>query len=237
MLEAVAEMSAMNIMLTRKTLFKKALPAAALLVLAGCGGGSDSDSDLQSVNVALSGFVDIETGTRVDADNADALTLNPTPRSTVQSLPQEYVLAGYVSAFDGVYPSIPDFPSFAYAADPSDEFSMSLRTGQSVELQAFGTREGASALRLSLSKGGSVVETKVTDSMTSQIRVTNTTGSDGSFMVRVESEGPTPMLYVLSTAVNSSGQAKSFDWPAHEFVAGEALLPWKPAPTRYRPRR
>ncbi|MEP5175852.1 S8 family serine peptidase, partial [Marinobacter alexandrii] len=230
MLEAVAEISAMDIMLTPKTLLKKAMPAAALLVLAGCGGGSDSDSDLQSVTVALSGFIDIETGTRVDADNADALTLNSTPRSTAQSLPQEYVLAGYVSAFDGVYPSISGFPSFAYSADPSDEFSMSLRTGQSVELQAFGTREGASALRLSLVQGSSVVETKVTDSMTSQIRVTNTTGSDGSFTVRVESEGPTPMLYVLSTAVNASGQAKSFDWPAHEFVEGEAIVALEASP-------
>ncbi|MCK2151044.1 S8 family serine peptidase [Marinobacter alexandrii] len=230
MLEAVAEISAMDIMLTPKTLLKKAMPAAALLVLAGCGGGSDSDSDLQSVTVALSGFIDIETGTRVDADNADALTLNSTPRSTAQSLPQEYVLAGYVSAFDGVYPSISGFPSFAYSADPSDEFSMSLRTGQSVELQAFGTREGASALRLSLVQGSSVVETKVTDSMTGQIRVTNTTGSDGSFTVRVESEGPTPMLYVLSTAVNASGQAKSFDWPAHEFVEGEAIVALEASP-------
>lgn len=229
MLEAVAEMSAMNIMLTRKTLFKKALPAAALLVLAGCGGGSDSDSDLQSVNVALSGFVDIETGTRVDADNADALTLNSTPRSTVQSLPQEYVLAGYVSAFDGVYPSIPDFPSFAYAADPSDEFSMSLRTGQSVELQAFGTREGASALRVSLSQGGGEVDSATTNSSTSQISVTNT-GSDGIYTVRVESQGPTPMLYVLSTAVNASGQARSFDWPAHEFVEGEAIVALEAGP-------
>ncbi len=223
MLKTVAEMSAMDIMLTPKTLLKRAVPAAALLVLAGCGGGSDSDSDLQSVNVALSGFIDIETGTRVDADNADALTLNSTPRSTAQSLPQEYVLAGYVSAFNGTYPSIPDFPSFAYAADPSDEFSMSLRAEQSVELQAFGTREGASALRLSLSQGGGEVDSATTNDSTSQISVTNTRG-DGSYTVRVESQGPTPMLYVLSTAVNSSGQASSFDWPAHEFVEGEAIV-------------
>ena len=229
MLKAGAEMNAMDIMLTPRTLLKRAVPAAALLVLAGCGGGSDSDSDLQSVNVALSGSIDIETGTRVDADNADALTLNSTPRSAAQSLPQEYVLAGYVSAFNGAYPSIPDFPSFAYAADPSDEFSMSLRTDQSVELQAFGTREGASALRLSLSQGGSEVDSATTNGSTSQISVTNT-GSDGTYTVRVESQGQTPMLYVLSTAVNSSGQAKSFDWPAHEFVEGEAIVALEASP-------
>ncbi|WP_203300147.1 S8 family serine peptidase [Marinobacter sediminum] len=228
MLEAVAEMSAMDIMLTPKTLFKKAASAATFLMLAGCGGGG-SDSDLQSVNVALSGFIDIETGTRVDADNADALTLNSTPRSTAQSLPQEYVLAGYVSASDGVYPSIPDFPSFAYAADPSDEFSMSLRTGQSVELQAFGTREGASALRLSLSQGGGEVDSATTNSSASQISVTNA-GGDGTSTVRVESQGPTPMLYVLSTAVNASRQARSFDWPAHEFVEGEAIVVLEASP-------
>ena len=229
MLKVVAEMSAMDIMLTPITLLKRAVPAAALLVLAGCGGGSDSDSDLQSVNVALSGFIDIETGTRVDADNADALTLNSTPRSTAQSLPQEYVLAGYVSAFNGAYPSIPDFPSFAYAADPSDEFSMSLRAGQSVELQAFGTREGASALRLSLSQGGVEIDSATTNSSTSQISVTNT-GGDGSYALRVEPQGSTPMLYVLSTAVNSSGQARSFDWPAHEFVEGEAIVALEASP-------
>ncbi|WP_273426472.1 S8 family serine peptidase [Marinobacter sp.] len=228
MLEAVAEISAMDIMLTPKTLLKKAMPAAALLVLAGCGGGSDSDSDLQSVTVALSGFIDIETGTRVDADNADALTLNSTPRSTAQSLPQEYVLAGYVSAFDGVYPSISGFPSFAYAADPSDEFSMSLRTSQSVELQAFGTREGVSTLKLSLNQGGVEVASETTDSG-SQISVTNA-GDDGTYTVKVESQGSTPMLYVLSTAVNATGQAKSFDWPAHEFVEGEAIVALEASP-------
>lgn len=228
MLEAVADTRVMDIILISKTFSMKAVPAAAMLVIAGCGGGSDSDSDLQSVNVALSGFIDIETGTRVDADNADALTLNSTPRSSSQSLPREYVLAGYVSAADGVYPSITGFPSFAYAADPRDEFSMSLRAGQSVELQAFGTREGSSTLKLSMEQGGAEIDSETTDSG-SQISVTNT-GGDGSYTVRVEPQGSTPMLYVLSTAVNSPGQAKSFDWPAHEFVEGEAIVALEASP-------
>lgn len=226
MLEAVSESSVMVTMLRPLSFMKNALSVAILATIAGCGGGSssDSDSDLGTVNVALSGFIDIESGTRVDADNADALTLNPSPRSTAQNLPPEYVLAGYISEFSGDYPFISGFSSFSYAADPEDDYSMTLRADQTVELQAFGTREGASALRLSLLEGGVVRDTSVTNSTTSQIRVTNATGSDGAFIVRVESEGATPMLYVLSTAVNAAAQAQSFEWPDHQFVEGEAIV-------------
>lgn len=226
MLERVPEKSVMATMLCPLAFVKKTLPVAILATLAGCGGGSgsDSDPDLGTVNVALSGFIDIESGTRVDADNADALTLNPTPRSTAQNLPPEYVLAGYVSQLSGDYPSISGFPSFSYATDPEDEYLMSLRSGQTVELQAFGTREGASPLRLSLFQNGTLVQSQVTGGPTSQIRVTNTTGADGVFTLQVEPEGANPMLYVLSTAVNAAAQARSFEWPAHEFVEGEAIV-------------
>lgn len=224
MLEQVPESSAMVTMLRPFSFVKHALPVAILAAMAGCGGGSGSDSDLGAVNVALSGFIDIEAGTRVDADNGDALTLNPTPRSTAQNLPPEYVLAGYVSEFSGDYPLISGFPRFSYAADLEDEYSVSLRADQVLELRAFGTREGASPLRLSLFQDGTQVQSEVTDGSTSQIRVTNTTGSDGVFTVRVEPEGANPMLYVLSTAVNTAAQARSFEWPDHEFVEGEAIV-------------
>ncbi len=226
MLERVPGKNAMVTMLRPLSFVKSASSVAILATIAGCGGGSssDSDSDLGTVNVALSGFIDIESGTRVDSDNADALILNPTPRSTAQDLPPEYVLAGYVSEFSGDYPVISGFPSFSYAADPDDDYTMTLRADQSVELQVFGTREGASALRLSLLEGGVVRDTAVTNSTTNQIRVTNNTSADGAFTVRVESEGPTPMLYVLSTAVNAAARARSFEWPAYEFVEGEAIV-------------
>ncbi|MEE2763102.1 MAG: S8 family serine peptidase [Pseudomonadota bacterium] len=219
-------------MLRPLSFVKNAVSVAILATIAGCGGGSssDSDSDLGTVNVAVSGFIDIESGTRVDADNADALTLNPSPRSSAQNLPPEFVLAGYVSREEGAYPFIPGFPSFSYQADPQDEFSLSLRDGQRVELQAFETRAvnpaGSSPVRLSLfdESGDEVLPSSRTSESDSQVSVTNNTGSDGSFTVRVESEGPTPMLYVLSTAVNAAAQARSFEWPAHEFVEGEAIV-------------
>ncbi|MDK9557119.1 S8 family serine peptidase [Marinobacter sp. M216] len=200
-----------------RTLIRGTATAGLLLALAGCGGGSGGSSD--PVAVALSGTIDIETGTRVDADNADALALSNTRLGSPQSLPAEYILAGYVSASAGAYPALPDFPATGYPADPDDTFSMRLRNGQTVELQAFATRAGASALRLTVDG----VQSNVTTSTNSRISVTNS-GADGSYTVRVESEGPTPMLYVLSTAVNPTGNAVSLRWPEHEFVEGEALV-------------
>lgn len=200
-----------------RTLIGNTAAAGLLLALAGCGGGSDSSSE--PVAVALSGIIDIETGTRVDADNADVLALSETRLTSPQNLPAEYILAGYVSPSSGAYPALADFPATGYPADPDDTFSMRLRQDQVVELQAFGTRAGASALRLTIDGSGS----EVTTSTTSRISVTNS-GADGTYTVRVESAGPTPMLYVLSTAVNPAGEAVSLEWPDHEFVDGEALV-------------
>ncbi|MBW4933929.1 S8 family serine peptidase [Marinobacter sp. F4206] len=200
-----------------RTLIRHAATASLSLAMAGCGGGSDSNSE--PVAVALSGIIDIETGTRVDVDNADALALSDTRLASPQSLPAEYILAGYVSASAGSYPALADFPATGYPADPDDTYSMRLRGGQTVELQAFATRAGASALRLSIEGGDS----RVTTSTTSRISVTNA-GEDGTYTIRVESAGPTPMLYVLSTAVNPTGEAVSLEWPKHEFVEGEALV-------------
>ncbi|MBW0146965.1 S8 family serine peptidase [Marinobacter arenosus] len=200
-----------------RTLIKHTATAGLLLALAGCGGGSDSSSE--PVAVALSGIIDIETGTRVDADNADLLALSETRLTSPQNLPAEYILAGYVSPSSGAYPPLADFPAIGYPADPDDTFSMRLRNGQTVELQAFATRAGASPLRLTVDG----VQSTVTTSTDSRIGVTNS-GADGTYTVRVESEGTTPMLYVLSTAVNPAGEAVSLEWPNHEFVEGEALV-------------
>lgn len=205
----------------RRMPIREIAAAGLVMVLAGCGGGSDSSSEPASV--ALSGQIDIETGTRVDADNADALALSNRRLASPQSLPAEYVLAGYVSASAGSYPALPDFPATGYPADPDDSFAMRLRAGQTVELQAFSTRAGASALNLSLSDGGSGIDSATTTSMTSRISVTNNS-ADGTYTVRVQSAGPTPMLYVLSTAVNPTSEAVSLHWPDHEFVEGEALV-------------
>ncbi|QSP96599.1 S8 family serine peptidase [Marinobacter salinisoli] len=194
-----------------------------MMLLSGCdGGSSSSEREPGNFNTALSGVIDIETGTRVDADNADALTLNSAPRSTPQSLPQEFILSGYVSVAQGNYPTAPDFPVITYPEDAQDTYTMTLSAGQAVELQAFATRAGASSVRLTFLQDD--VEL-ASDSVAtgSTLSLTNS-DDDGTFTVRVDALGDAPVLYVLSSALAPTGQGLTLSWPDHEVIEGEAIV-------------
>lgn len=209
------------------TPFKYSILAGLVAALLGCGGGSNGDMPAPG-NVALSGTIDIETGTRVDADNAAILALNSIPSSGPQLLPQEFILAGYVSASSGTYSRLNEL---SYSADPVDTFSMTLRQGQSVYLQPFSTSEGSSSLTLSLLNRGSVVETVSTGNQLDQVQVSLPgTQPTGTYTLRVEAADAAPMLYILSTSVAGSIQATMFEWPDHDFVEFEAIVVFKSDP-------
>lgn len=209
------------------TFFRHAILAGLMTALSGCGGSSGSTAPTP-VNTALSGTIDIETGTRVDADDADTLALSAFPLRSPQLLPQEFILAGYVSVSAGTYPGLSGLPGNNYPADPVDTFSMTLREGQSVYLQSFSTSQGFYPLTLSLLSGSRVIETVSTNNQPEPIRVSlpDTEGA-GTYTVQVEAVGAGPMLYILSSAVAGSAQATLFEWPDHHFVDAEAIVVFK----------
>lgn len=204
------------------TFFRHAILAGLMTALSGCGGSSGSTAPTPA-NTALSGTIDIETGTRVDADDADTLALSASPLRSPQLLPQEFILAGYVSD-----PGLSGLPGNNYPADPVDTFSMNLREGQSVYLQSFSTSQGLSPLTLSLLSGSRVIETVSTNSQPEPIRVSlPDTEVAGTYTVQVDAAGADPMLYILSSAVADSAQATLFEWPDHDFVDAEAIVVFK----------
>ncbi|MGO1500242.1 MAG: S8 family serine peptidase [Marinobacter sp.] len=209
------------------TLFKHSILAGLIAALFGCGGGSNGNAQAPA-NIALSGAIDIETGTRVDADSAAALALNPTPLSGPQLLPQEFILAGYVSANSGTYPGLNEL---RYLTDSVDTYSMTLRKGRGVELQPFPASEESSLLTLSLLNRDGVVDTASTGNQAEPIRVSlPDTEPAGTYTVQVEAAGAAPMLYILSTSVAGNARETMFGWPDHDFVESEAIVVLKSDP-------
>ncbi|WP_157746922.1 S8 family serine peptidase [Marinobacter sp. LV10R510-11A] len=166
--------------------FRYSILATLVAALFGCD-GSFNGNEPALANVALSGIIDIETGTRVDSDDAGTLALSASPLRRSQLLPQEFILAGYISASSGTYPG---FNELNYPADPVDAFSMTLREGQTIYLQPFSTREGVSPLTLSLLSGSRVIETVSTDNQPGSIRVSLPNAEvAGIYTVQVEAAG------------------------------------------------
>ncbi len=205
----------------------KLVPVGLMAALAGCGGGSGGGSDSgsepeqETPALVLSGTIDIEAGTRVDADDGDNLFRGQSPLTEDQALPEQFVLAGYVSKFAGSYPE-----GGSFSADPVDGFTLSLSPGQSVTLQALETSAGQSTLSLSLYQDSDLIDSSVTAATQgSQAQVTlPETASSGTYRLQVEATESSPTLYILSTSLSGAAQAASWYWPDHDFVAGEAVV-------------
>ncbi|MBD3641460.1 MAG: S8 family serine peptidase [Marinobacter sp.] len=210
-------------------MLRKSLVVGLAVVMAGCGGGSGG-GESAPVDVALSGVIDIEAGTRVDVDTADSLMLSSTPETDPQSLPQEFILAGYVSGSSGFYPGDSGLPSTEYFADTEDIFSIPMVPGQTVSLQAFSTRAGQSSLSMQLSDpddiGAPPIDSDATSDTVSRISVTLPGDeTEGIYRVQVLAGSSRPVLYILTTsAVSLSASKAAFEWPAHKFAEGEALV-------------
>ncbi|MCG7198991.1 S8 family serine peptidase [Marinobacter pelagius] len=217
-------------------MFRIGLVVSVLAVLAGCGGGSGG-GETAPVDVALSGVIDIEAGTRVDIDTADSLSLNPSPFSGVQALPREFVLAGYVSRQEGAYPTVGGLPGSEYFIDARDQFSMTLAPDQRISLQAFATRAGRSNLSIRLlapDAGNAVISTAQTTETDSQVSVSlsdDTTQSwpEGTYQVEILASS-VPMLYILSSSASNLSAQSVHEWPDHQFAEGEAIVVMEETP-------
>ena len=196
-----------------------------LMVLAGCGGGgSDGEEEPSRPAVAIAGVIEIEAGTRVDQDNADALMLSGAVAATEpQSLPPEFVLAGYVSNGSGLYDS-----GFQYFQDPTDQYLIPSSAGFTFRLQAFGTGLNQT----------SPVEFLVIDPNDQELIRTTVnpatlslpdTAEEGVYQVQIRALGSVPMLYVLSAGRTELVGAQSYQWPDPDFVADEAIVRLRPA--------
>lgn len=198
----------------------------AVSLLASCGGSGSSGTATDPEGTALAGVIDIEAGTRVDVDNADAIYLGATLAGTPQVLPQAFILAGYVSGASGAYEPLSGL-SLPYFSDETDQFRLRLAPGQRVALQAFATRAGRANLTLTLSDvdSGAVLATAETSPASSQIGVTVPDDQPAAdYLVTVQAQGTTPMLYILSSSLADEATALVFDWPDFPFVPGQALM-------------
>ncbi|MBQ0832245.1 S8 family serine peptidase [Marinobacter sp.] len=205
-------------------LFRYSILAGLLAALWGCDGSSGSMGPTPA-NIALSGSIAIETGTRVDTDSADTLALTPSPFPGPQLLPREFILAGYVSARNGRYAGVGGLSGSVFPADPVDTFSLSLRVGQSISLRPFSTIQGPSPLTFSLLSGGNVVEAVSTGNQSDPVRISlPDTETAGTYSLKVEASGSEPMLYILSTSAIGSALTAGFNWPDHDFADAEAIV-------------
>jgi len=217
-------------------MFRTSLIVGVLAALAGCGGGSGG-GESAPVDVALSGVIDIEAGTRVDADTADSLSLNPSPFGSVQALPPEFVLAGYVSRDEGNYPTVGGLPGSRYYIDSRDLFSINLAPDQRVSLQAFATRAGRASVSIRLlapESGNAVIASAQTSETTSQVSVglsddTSQDWPEGSYQVEILADS-IPMLYILSSSASGLSSQSVHEWPDHQFAEGEAIVAMKQEP-------
>ncbi|WP_303285085.1 S8 family serine peptidase [Marinobacter sp. SS8-8] len=205
---------------------KTSMTMALGFVLAGCGGGSGGGEP--SAQVALAGTIDIEAGTRVDADNADAL-LGRDPLTTAQLLPPEFILAGYVSDTLQVrdYPLLPgQFDAFRYFPDREDRYMASLQAGLELTLQSFTTRLGtASDMLLSVeAPDGTTVGQATAPGNGASVSIVLNSEQVGDYTVSVKALGESPMLYILSSSRTETINATAYDWPKHPFVQDEAIV-------------
>ncbi|WP_372986212.1 S8 family serine peptidase [Marinobacter sp.] len=209
-------------------MFRKSLVVGLAVALAGCGGGS-GDGESEPVDVALSGVIDIEAGTRVDVDTADSLSLNPSPSDSVQTLPAEFILAGYVSREEGSYPTVGGFPGTDYFIDALDRFALNLAPDQRVSLQAFATRAGRSTVTLRLldPDSGELIASASTSDTSSQVSVSladdSTPWPEDTYRIEVLADS-IPMLYILSSSAAGLSVQSAHEWPNHQFVEGEAIV-------------
>ena len=102
---------------------------------------------------------------------------------------------------------------------------MPLAPGEGVRLVSLGSRAGNPQLTLTLFDGSGMPPSATTDRESDPAEVTLGDGfSEDDYLLEVEATGSFPARYVLVKA--STGQLGSFslDWPAHEFMSGEAIV-------------
>ena len=209
-----------------------------VLVLSACGGGS---TDSGSANTGeISGTIDIEAHTRVDADTADQadagnfVTLNNDP-SHIQKLPSPVILAGYMSDSSGTYPAIQvgsnnKYTVFAYPQDDRDLYQLNLDPNQKVVWQVFKTRADSSqngtlqaTIKLEDSSGTALV-TQTTNGSSAVTMQLPSGASSGTYRLDLTITSGGPIRYVLSVSSTGSTAALPLTWSHDNFLPDQALV-------------
>ncbi|WP_031211317.1 S8 family serine peptidase [Marinobacter sp. EN3] len=196
------------------------VPGMALLT--GCGGGSGGSDAVSPIAPPspLSGIISIEANSRVDQDTMGQLGLDGAiPAPGTQRLPENFVLAGYVSGSGGTYPANQSAcqPLF-YSADSNDTYTVPLAPGETLVLQSFGSCLGDPELELQLDSlpvktatiGSSVVLSNFTEARDYRVSITN--------------RSAVPARYILAKTVSMTSNGLSFEWPDYEFAEDRALI-------------
>jgi serine protease len=217
---------------TVKRTLPQYLVLSGVVLFAGCGGGSgSSDSQPPAIDLGpLSGFISIESGSRIDQDTMDQLRFaDASPASDDQTLPASFVLAGYVSSGSGSYPLL-NGQLFSYAADPVDTFTVPMGPGETVILRNFGGRDGNAELGLRVTAGGILYGSDETETDRPSASVTLGSGApERNYSVEVNvANGGGPARYVLVKAADSQLDSLSLDWPDHQFLPGQAIVTLEP---------
>ncbi|WP_179959430.1 S8 family serine peptidase [Marinobacter changyiensis] len=205
-------------------------------LLAGCGSSDDSSSEPFPSNVALAGIINIEANTRVDLDTGENLAFGQEPLSVPQELPANFVLAGYVSDGEGLYPPIDGLQASSYVTDPIDDFRLPLKAGETLVLQTFATRAadsdpGSPVTFAIFTLEGDLLSEARTDpgAGATEVRVTLPNDrADGDYRVVIEARGEVPVRYVMTSPANIMAVGQSFEWPDHDFMPGEAIVAMAP---------
>ncbi|PSF07920.1 peptidase S8 [Marinobacter halophilus] len=197
-----------------------------MVILSGCGGGSGTESPAFDPG-PLSGVISIEAGSRIDQDTMDQLRFaDARPASAPQVLPASFVLAGYLSGASGSYPTLEgQVEPFIYATDSADVYTVPMAPGETVILRNFGSRQGNAQLELALRGHGVALLPETTTQGSPSVSLTLAEGApEAVYTVEVTVIGSNPARYVLMKAAGAQLDSLSLDWPAHEFVPGEAIV-------------
>lgn len=210
--------------------FPLILAVSGLLLLAGCGGGgggASSEPPTRQPTGPLAGQINIEASSRVDQDTMDELALSGAqPADSAQTLPVNFILAGYVSGQSGSYGSI-NGQIFSFRADPEDAYSIPMAPGEEIRLVNLGSRSGKPALTLTLFDGAmnpSATTDQNTDTVSIQLDPNITDQDYRDYRVEVSTSGSVPARYVLVKVASAQSGSLSLHWPNHAFSAEEAII-------------
>lgn len=197
---------------------------SGFLFLAGCGGGgsgASSEPPSSSPQSPLAGQISIEASSRIDQDTMDELAFSGAqPANSPQTLPVNFILAGYLSGLSGSYGSI-NGQVFGFQADPEDIYSVPMAPGDVVRLISLGSRAGDPSLTLTLEDGAS--ETTSRGSEPAEV-VLASGMPEQNYSIQVATRGDVPARYVLVKAVSAQLGSFSLEWPDHDFLAEEAIV-------------
>ncbi|MFN2359731.1 MAG: S8 family serine peptidase [Marinobacter sp.] len=209
---------------------------SCVLLLAGCGGSSGGSAEEPP---DLAGVIDIESGTRVDADTADDIRLDEAKDNNTaaraQSLPPGATSGGYLSVSRGTY-STGTVDTFSFFEDTKDVYVAELSSGDRIAAQVFLSPDQAPAppdrtLRILKQQEGDLVEI-VSDSASGNLDSSIITLPDnfesGSYLIEVTTTGGIPFRYVLTLADQASGSVMNTHYAAPSFMVDEAIVSFEP---------